>query len=160
MSNCCDATGQQQAPETSPHVWSMFPNGLNSDKPHQFKTPYFSNFHYFSICSQLWIIVCPQRVSIIFGEQHPVQTVAPALSNALISERFQKFQSSRDYQSVLYFTDLWSAFFLRPYKAIFFATFVFHFLLILYIPDIVNLSLNKPSQAMTNSHGEQGWGVV
>lgn len=42
----------------------------------------------------------------------------------------------------------------------FFATFVFHFLVILYIPDIVNLPLNKPSQAMTNSHGEQGWGWV
>lgn len=37
---------------------------------------------------------------------------------------------------------------------------MFHFLVILYIPDIVNLPLNKPSQAMTNSHGEQGWGWV
>lgn len=28
----------------------------------------------------------------------------------------------------------------------------------LQIPDIVNLPLNKPSQAMTNSHGDEGWG--
>lgn len=38
------------------------------------------------------------------------------------------------------------------------ATLVFNFLVTPWIPDIVNLPLNKPSQAMTNSHGDLGCG--
>lgn len=52
-----------------------------------------------------------------------------------------------------------SNFLLQSFQSRLCATFVFHFLVTPKIPDIVNLPLNKPSQAMTNSHGDQGWGV-
>lgn len=98
-------------------------------------------------------VFCKLSVSVIFKEPHPVKIVANGQSNGFIAKWLQK-NLTENLSWRFYLCDQHSSSDLA--KPFFSVTFVLHVLVLLHIPDIVNLPLNKPSQAMTNSHGDRG----
>lgn len=88
---------------------------------------------------------CKLPDSIIFKEPHPAKIVANGQSNLTENPSWRFYICDQHSSSGLS-------------KPSFSVTFVLHVLVLLHIPDIVNLPLNKPSQAMTNSHGDRGDG--
>lgn len=100
-------------------------------------------------------VSCKLPDSIIFKEPHPAKIVANGQSNALIA-KWLRWNLTENPSWHFYICDQHSSSCLS--KPSFSVTFVLHVLVLLHIPDIVNLPLNKPSQAMTNSHGDRGEG--
>lgn len=95
-------------------------------------------------------VSCKLSVSVISKEPHPVKIVANGQSTAFIAKK----NLTENLSWRFYLCDQHSSSGLS--KPSFSVTFVLRVLVLLHIPDIVNLPLNKPSQTMTNSHGDRG----